>query len=149
MVDPFSHKAPEYRLNQSERTIIQLGAICAGELALRPIRAKASWHLRLTFALYSPRLYGMDKQRENGALLIAASIVAAIRLRASRSAGTKVQDTNRLSDTGAPAIGLAVAPQIPRCLKTHVQRPSMMTITCGDCCRSQQLTFGEYVNSVD
>jgi hypothetical protein len=37
--------------------------------------------LRLTFAFSSPTLFGVDKQRENGALLIAASIVAAIRLR--------------------------------------------------------------------
>ncbi len=48
----------------------------------------------LTFALYSPMLFvvtamgigvnsgtGNEKQRENGALLIAASIIAAIRLR--------------------------------------------------------------------
>ena len=33
----------------------------------------------LTFALSSPMLPGMDKQRENGALLVAACIVAAIR----------------------------------------------------------------------
>jgi hypothetical protein len=35
----------------------------------------------LTFAFSSPTLSGVDKQRENGALLIAACIVAAIRLR--------------------------------------------------------------------
>ena len=36
---------------------------------------------RLAFALPTPANSAMDKQRENGALLIAASIVAAIRLR--------------------------------------------------------------------
>jgi len=35
----------------------------------------------LTFAFSSPTMFDMDKQRENGALLIAACIVAAIRLR--------------------------------------------------------------------
>jgi hypothetical protein len=31
---------------------------------------------RLTFVFYLPTLFGVDKQRENGALLIAACIVA-------------------------------------------------------------------------
>jgi hypothetical protein len=35
----------------------------------------------LPFAFPSPMLFRLDKQRENGALLIAACIVAAIRLR--------------------------------------------------------------------
>jgi hypothetical protein len=42
----------------------------------------------LIFAFYSPIMMAMDKQREDAALLIAASIVAAIRLRGEKVAPT-------------------------------------------------------------
>lgn len=38
-----------------------------------------------TFATPSPRLFLKEKGKETGAVLVAASIIAAIRLRASRS----------------------------------------------------------------
>ncbi len=56
----------------------------------------------LTFAFSSPRLYGMDKQRENGALLIAASIVAAIRLR-----GEPIKPSPKLTATVSDSVQLA------------------------------------------
>ena len=42
----------------------------------------------MIFAFYSPMITPMDKQREDAALLIAASIVAAIRLRGEKVAPT-------------------------------------------------------------
>jgi hypothetical protein len=56
-------------------------------------------------------LSGMDKQRENGALLIAACIVAAIRLR-----GEPIQPSPKLNATIADSVALArmVLAQIQR-----------------------------------
>jgi hypothetical protein len=47
-------------------------------------------------------LSGMDKQRENGALLIAASIVAAIRLR-----GEPIKPSPKLTATVSDSVQLA------------------------------------------
>ncbi len=57
---------------------------------------------RLIFAFCSPILSGMDKQRENGALLIAACIVAAIRLR-----GEPIRPSPKLTATVQESIELA------------------------------------------
>lgn len=56
----------------------------------------------LTFALSSPRLLGVDKHRETGALLIAACIIAAIRLR-----GEPIRPSPKLTSTVAEAVALA------------------------------------------
>jgi hypothetical protein len=63
-------------------------------------------------------LSGMDKQRENGALLIAACIVAAIRLRgaAIRLRGEPIRPSPKLKATIADSVELArmVLAQIQR-----------------------------------
>ena len=65
----------------------------------------------MTFALYSPMLSAMDKQRENNALLIAACIVAAIRLR-----GEPIERTPKVVATISDSVRLArmVMEQIQR-----------------------------------
>jgi hypothetical protein len=65
----------------------------------------------LAFAICSPALSGMDKQRETGALLIAACIVAAIRLR-----GEPIRPSPKLMATIAASVELArmVLAQIQR-----------------------------------
>ena len=67
--------------------------------------------LDLMFAFHSPMLSGMDKQRENGALLIAACIVAAIRLR-----GEPIKPSPKLSAVVYDSVQLArmVLAQIQR-----------------------------------
>jgi hypothetical protein len=53
----------------------------ARKLSRVALQAKAGFSACLTFDFHRLRCNVMDQQRENGALLIAASIVAAIRLR--------------------------------------------------------------------
>ena len=58
----------------------------------------------LIFAFSSPILTEMDKQRETGALFIAASIIAAIRLR-----GEPIRPSPKLTATLAESVALAKA----------------------------------------
>ncbi len=55
-----------------------------------------------TFAFYSPILCPMDPQKQNGALLIAASIIAVIRLR-----GEPIKPSPKLSAVVADSVDLA------------------------------------------
>jgi len=56
----------------------------------------------LTFTFCSPTLLGVDKQRETGALLIAACLIAVIRLR-----GEPIQPSPKLKAVVADSVELA------------------------------------------
>lgn len=58
----------------------------------------------MTFALSSHRLSGVDKQKETGALLIAASIVATVSLR-----GDAIKPSPRLTGVVRDSVELARA----------------------------------------
>jgi hypothetical protein len=59
-------------------------------------------HSPLTFAVSSPKVLAVDKQRETGALLIAACIIAAIRLR-----GEPIRPSPKLTATVTESVALA------------------------------------------